>query len=177
MTEPESTRRIRAGCGLLAHTPMSDERRAAFDREEERERKAAEFEAEQRRQAALEGRWELERQGVVAHMVADVFRSASFGMDRADAIEARRQREVDELAGKPSKPLPPLDTFPMKKERLLRKVEAPATKGDVAKLSQSVASLASKVGLLGRRRSAKQDYPPQRDYVRNSGRYIVRGPY
>jgi hypothetical protein len=49
VTEPDEVGwRVRAGASLLIHTPMSDERREAFRREEERERKAAEFEAEQR---------------------------------------------------------------------------------------------------------------------------------
>ena len=59
----------------------------------------------------------------------------------------------------------------------------------MSKLSQSIASLASKVGLLGRRRAAEQESPEEyarayggsyhqpRDYVRNSGGYVIRGPY
>jgi hypothetical protein len=55
MTEPEeSTWRVRMGCSLLQFTPMSDERRQAFDREAERERVQAEFEEQQRREAAIE---------------------------------------------------------------------------------------------------------------------------
>ena len=54
----------------------------------------------------------------------------------------------------------------------------------MSKLSQSIASLASKVGLLGRRRSAEQESPEEyeRNYgggirFRNGGGYIVKGPY
>jgi hypothetical protein len=54
--------RVQVGVGLVAHAPLSDERRALIAREAEKERKAAEFEEEQRRPAALERRWELERQ-------------------------------------------------------------------------------------------------------------------
>ena len=39
--EPESGWRVRMGAGLLAHAPMSDERRAAFDRAAQKERAQA----------------------------------------------------------------------------------------------------------------------------------------
>jgi hypothetical protein len=60
----------------------------------------------------------------------------------------------------------------------------------VSKLSQSNTSLASKVGLLDRRRAEQRESPEEyahayggsgyhssRDYVRSSGGYLVRGPY
>jgi hypothetical protein len=64
------------------------------------------------------------------------------------------------------------------------KETTPATQADVSKLSQSVTSLASKVGLLGRRRSEQRESPEE--YARaygdsgvriRSGGPVVRGPY
>ena len=134
MTEPESTWRIRSGVGLLSAAPMSPERRALFDKEAERERKAAELEAEQRREAAAEHRGDLLMRGVEPHSVQEVLERASFGQDRADAVEARREREAAERFGKPT----PHQTHALlaaaKAERKEREAEAestPASKADV----------------------------------------------
>lgn len=187
--DPDPGWRVRVGAGLLVHTPMSPERRAAFDKEAEREAKAAEFEVEQRRQAVFERRWELERQGVVPHSHEDVLARVSYGLDRADKIEARREREAAEILGRPE---PRVSRWELKREEQQQKAEAlitPATKADVSKLSQSIASLASKVGSLGRRRAEQLETP--QEYARNygggsnqgssvhfrNGGGIIRGPY
>ena len=165
--DPDPGWRVRVGCWLLEFTPMSDERRAAFDREAERERAQAELEAQQRREAAVERRWHLQRQGVEPHSVADVLARASFGQDRQDAAERRREKEAAELLGQPE---PRLNRWELKREQQQREAEAiitPASKADVSKLSQSITSLASKVGMLGRRRSAEQESPEE--YARRYG--------
>jgi hypothetical protein len=79
MTDPESEWRVWAGTGLLAHTPMSDERRAAFKREAERERQQTEFEAQQIRERAIERRWDLQRQGYAPRSVGDVLAAGVAG--------------------------------------------------------------------------------------------------
>jgi hypothetical protein len=99
--DPDPGWRVRVGCSLVEFTPMSDERRELIRRESEREAQAAELEAQQARDAAYEKRWMLERQGVLPVSVADRLAAASFGMDRQDKIEERREREAAELLGKP----------------------------------------------------------------------------
>ena len=165
--DPDPGWRVRIGVGLLAHTPMSPERKAQFDKEAEREAKALELEEQARRDAALERRWDLQRQGVEPHSVADVLARASFGQDRQDAAERRREKEAAELLGQPE---PRLNRWELKREQQQREAEAiitPASKADVSKLSQSITSLASKVGMLGRRRSAEQESPEE--YARRYG--------
>jgi hypothetical protein len=169
------------GCGLLQYTPMSPERRQAFDKEAEREAKAAEFEAEQRRTAALERRQDLEFRGVaVPHTHSEVLASASFGMDRSDAAERRREREAAELLGKPE---PRLNRWEVKANVKAAEAErevAAATQAELREVQAEVTGLKAAIHGLKhgkrRRRSAEQDYHEPRDYVRNSGQ-IVRGPY
>ena len=63
------------------------------------------------------------------------------------------------------------------RQRENAKETTPATQADVLKLSQTVTSLASKVGLLGRRRSAEGGgYQQPRQVDRDGGRIIGR-PY
>jgi hypothetical protein len=141
------------GFGLLEHAPMSDERRQAFDREEERERKAAEVEEQARRDAAIERRWELQRQGYEPQTVGDVLARASFGQDRADAAEAKRVKAGDELRGAEREPR--LDKYGMLKdarEREAAKETTAASQADLAKVAGKVGSLQSAVNLLKRRR-------------------------
>lgn len=78
MSEPGEGWRVQVGFGLLQHCPMSPERRAAFDKEAERERVQAELEAQQRREAAIERRWELQRQGSRAAQPRGCVRVAGF---------------------------------------------------------------------------------------------------
>jgi hypothetical protein len=110
---------------------------------------------------------ELRRQGHELHSVADTLNRASFGQDRADAAERRREKAAAEELGQPE---PRLNRWELKREQQQREAAAiitPASKADVSKLSQSITSLASKVGLLGRRRSAEQESPEE--YARNYG--------
>ena len=137
--DPDPGWRVRVGCSLLEFTPMSDERRAAFDREAERERAQAELEAQQRREAAVERRWHLQRQGVEPHSVADVLARASFGQDRQDAVEARREREAAELAGKPPQYLGLLREA--KQEREARQAAAEETPVSQAEFGRVVSKL------------------------------------
>jgi hypothetical protein len=137
--------RVRSGAGLLIHTPMSPERRAAFDREEERERKAVELEEETRRTAALEHRWELERRGVVPHTVGDVLQSAAFGMDRTDRIEARKEREGREAQGLPE---PRLNRWEVEASVAAAEAErevTAATQAELRKVKQATESGLSEV--------------------------------
>ena len=194
MTEPDEGKwRIRAGVGLVIHAPLSAERRAIVEaesqREAEQERRAAELAAELRADAEIERAAEWQRLGHRPRTQQEFLADVSFAQDRADAAESRREREAAELAAQPPPHRPTI--WEQKLERQQAHAHAivePASKGDVRKLSQSIASLASKVGILGRRRSAEQDYSqPQnyraeqgyhepRNYTRNSGQ-IVRGPY
>jgi hypothetical protein len=121
--------RVRAGAGLLIHSPMSDERREAQRREDEREAQQAEFEAELAKQAALERRWELQRQGVQPRTVAEVLAAAGAAADRADRREERLVAAGLEEQGKPKPKLTETaeliqvqkDVF--EKGRLLRKLK------------------------------------------------------
>jgi hypothetical protein len=102
--DPDPGWRVRVGCSLVEFAPMSAERRELIRQESEREAQAAELDAQQAREAAYEKRWELERHGVVPVSVADRLALASFGMDRADKAEERREREAAEILGKPAEP-------------------------------------------------------------------------
>ena len=137
--DPDPGWRVRIGVGLLAHTPMSPERKAQFDKEAEREAKALELEEQARRDAALERRWDLQRQGVEPHSVADVLARASFGQDRQDAVEARREREAAELAGKPPQYLGLLREA--KQEREARQAAAEETPVSQAEFGRVVSKL------------------------------------
>jgi hypothetical protein len=103
MTEPneveESTWRVRSGAGLLSAAPMSEDRREAFRKEEEKERKAAEFEEQQRREAAIEHRWELERRGVVPRTVGEILQTAAVAQDRQDRRDAKRDADAAVIMG------------------------------------------------------------------------------
>lgn len=144
MTAPddgEDVWRIRAGCGLLAHAPMSPERRALFDKEEEREARAAELEEQQRREAAVERRWELERQGVVPHTIDDVFKNQARGERRADNIEAKREAAAAEILGKPE---PRLNRWEVKASVAATAAEreaTPASQADARELQSQVTKL------------------------------------
>ena len=99
--DPDPGWRVRTGAGLLAHTPMSDERREAFRREEERERLQAERDAEMREQARVERVGELLMQGHTPKTQAELFQQVSFAQDRQDAVDRHREEQAAELAGKP----------------------------------------------------------------------------
>jgi hypothetical protein len=190
VTEPDNSDgvwRVRMGVALVMHTPMSDERREAFLREEERERIAVEFEEQQRQEAAAERRWMLAQQGVQPLTHSEFLARASFAQDREDAAERRREREAAELLGKPE---PRLDRWELKREQQPREAEAlttPATQAEVSKLSQAVTQLKSNLHAQGRR-SAEQGMERRREspeeYARayggvryRSGGGVVRGPY
>jgi hypothetical protein len=85
----------------------------------------------------------------VPHTHADVFALQGFGEARADAVERQREKAAAEQLGKPA---PRLDRWELKREQAEReaaKETTPATQADVSKLSQSITSLANKVGLMG----------------------------
>jgi hypothetical protein len=154
VTEPDEGPgwRIRVGTGLVMHTPMSDERRAIIDREAEKERKAAEFEEEQRRQAALERRWELERQGVVPHTVADVLARLSYGADRTDKIEERRAREAaDQMPPPLEGRLNRWELQAEHREAAAKAEREPASQSDLAKVAGKITSVANSINVLKRR--------------------------
>jgi hypothetical protein len=166
------------GCSLLQFTPMSDERRQAFDREAEKERLQAEAEAEARESARAEHLGELRMRGVVPTSVEERLQIASFGQDREDAAEARRVKAGDEQRGNERAPrLNRLEMEREQREAAAKAARTPASQSDLSKLAGKLGSLTSSVNLLKRRRSAEQDYHEPRDYVRNSGGHIIRGPY
>jgi hypothetical protein len=184
--------RIRSGAGLLSAAPLNAELREAHRKEDERERRAAELEAQLRADAVLDRKAELLRQGHVPRTQEEFLAQVGWAQDRQDAVDAQREKAAAELLGKP---VPRLDKYQMKAEAAERekaKETAPATQADVSKLSQSITSLASKVGMMGRRRSAEQVSPgaPRRrespeKYARaygsgvrfRNGGPVVRGPY
>jgi hypothetical protein len=96
------TWRIRAGAGLPIHSPLNPALREAHRREDERAAQRAQLEAELRQDRDLERAAELRRQGHELHSVADTLAKASFGADRQDAVERRREREAAEVLGKPA---------------------------------------------------------------------------
>jgi hypothetical protein len=110
-----------------------------------------------------------------------VLARASFGQDRQDAVERRREREAAELLGKPE---PRLNRFEVKANVAAYEAErevTAATQSELRELQGQVTGLKAAIHGLKhgrRRRSAEQDYPQQsREAVaRNSGQ-IVRGPY
>ena len=186
MSEPDEVGwRIRSGVGLLLFAPLSDARRDLIERETEKERLQAEREAELRADAVAERLGDLRRKGYEPKTQQEFLEQVSRAQDRADAVEARREREAAEMAGQPPPHRPTI--WEQKLERQQAHAHAivePASKQDVSKLSSSIASLAAKVVSLGRRRSEEQDYDydlgdsqQPRYYVRNSGGFIVRGPY
>jgi hypothetical protein len=137
--------RVRMGCSLLQFTPMSDERRAAFDREEERERAQLEQEAARRREEAAERAADLAFRGVVPRTPAEVFEQVSFAQDRQDALERRREREAAEILGKPRPTVNKL-LHDAKAEREARQAVEEATPVSKAELGRKIQSLKDLVG-------------------------------
>jgi hypothetical protein len=181
--------RVWSGAGLLRDAPLGDGLRLAHAREDERERQAAQRAAELRAQAVAEKLGELRMAGREPRTQAEFLAEVSRAQDRQDKIDAKREAEAAELMGKPE---PRLHPWELKQQQQQREAEAlitPASKADVSKLSQSVTSLASKVGLLGRRQSEEQDSSGRREspeeYARaycsgvrmRNGGGIIRGPY
>ena len=144
---------IRAGVGLLLlHTPMSPERREAFQREEEREQRQAELEAEQRRADALDRREGLLFQGETQHTHAEVLARLSSGADHEDRIEARREKDGAEARGEHE---PRRTIWEMKADQAAAREHAASTaasQADLTKLAGKINSLANSVNLLKRRR-------------------------
>jgi hypothetical protein len=146
MTEPEEPGyRVRMGFGLLADAPMSPERRAAFDREAEKERQQAEFEAQQHREAAAERRWELQRQGVQARSVAEVIAAAAFAQDRYYRREEKQMAEWE--AAQINPPRRPYVTAlaAAKAEREAREAAAEVTPATEAAVERKIKKLANAV--------------------------------
>jgi hypothetical protein len=131
------------GCSLLQFTPMSDERRAAFDREEERERAQLEREAARRREDAAERAADLAFRGVEPTSVGERLAAVSFAQDRADAREARLEREAAELAGRPKPTVNKLlrDAEAERKQREAEEAETPATVAELGKVKASLERL------------------------------------
>jgi hypothetical protein len=161
MTEPEEgTWRVRTGVGLLADAPMSAERRAAFDKEAEKQAKALELEEQLRSELTAERRWELERQGVVPTSVAERLAAASVQGDRDDRIAARKEREAAEALGKPP---PRFDRWEAKKNVAAYEAEkesTPTSLGDLGRLEQEVTSLKSKLHSVLKRRGSRTSVVP-----------------
>jgi hypothetical protein len=135
--------RIRVGVGLVIHTPMSDERRALFDKEDEKERLQLEREAEQRRAYAAERVADLAFRGVAPTSVDERLQSASFGMDRADAVEARREREAAETLGRPKPTVHKLlaDTKAEREARQAVEETTPVSKAELGRKLQALKDL------------------------------------
>jgi hypothetical protein len=146
MTEPEESHyAIRVGIGLLANTPMSAERRAAFDREEEKERLQAEREAQQRAEAAAEHRAGLLWQGVAPRSVSEVLVAASFAQDRADRREERIEREADAILANPPPRQWVTALAAAKAEREAREAAAEVTPASEAGVDRKIKRLANAV--------------------------------
>ena len=135
---------------------MSDERRQLIKREEEREQRQADWEAEQRRQEAIEKREGLLFQGVVPHTVDEVIAQVSYGMDRADRIEARRAREGAELRGEHEVRRTVWEMAADQRAAAEKAATTPVSQADLTKLAEKLGgkltSLSSAVNVLKRRR-------------------------
>jgi hypothetical protein len=147
MTEPvdEPVYAIRVGGGLMRHMPMSDERRAQQEREDEREAQQAEFEAQIRRERAAERRWELERQGVAARTVGEVIAAASIAQDRTDRREDKRNAEWEAAQINPPKPQWITALAAAKTEREAREAAAEVTPATEAAVDRKIKKLANAV--------------------------------
>jgi hypothetical protein len=91
----------------------------------------------------------LERQGITAHSHEDVLARMSYGADRADRIEQRREKEAAEILGKPE---PRINRWESKANVAAAEVErqnTPATKADVRELRGYITQLKSKIHALG----------------------------
>jgi hypothetical protein len=84
--------------------------------------------------------------GHVPHTIADVLERASFGMDRADAAERRREREAAEELGKPEpRKRPPVWEIAAKQRELADHEQSPATLAQVHELQGRLSSLLAKI--------------------------------
>jgi hypothetical protein len=142
--DPDPGWRVQIGVGLLANTPLSAERRAALDKEDERERQRAEFEAELRRQAALERRQEMLMRGQVPHSVGEVLQSVAVAQDRQDRRDAAAEARQAELVGKP-RPTYVALLREAKAEREARQAELESTPASKAELDRGLKKLANTV--------------------------------
>jgi hypothetical protein len=135
MNEPtESTWRIRSGCGLVLHAPLSDELRTAHQKEDQREREQAERDAELRAQQAAERLGELKMKGVQPRSRSELFAQISTAMDRQDRRDAASDERYREKYGTPR----PGQTAAMlqaaKEERQAREAVEAATPASFAKV-------------------------------------------
>ena len=93
----------------------------------------------------------LQRQGRVPRTVNEVLADASFGMDRADADERRREREAAEILGRPE---PRLNRWELTREVAAReaaKETTPATQADLSRLGQQLSKVKAAIHSLGGR--------------------------
>jgi hypothetical protein len=158
--------RIRAGAGLLVHSPISDEWRERQRREDQREVAQATLEAEIQAQSVLEHRAELERRGVTATSVQDRLAAVA----AADQREQRKHEKrlamgllpasndywgSDAAVDDPAPPQPRLDRWEVKQavaEREAAAENTAATKADLGRLEQVVTQLGGALSMLKRRR-------------------------
>lgn len=138
--DPDPGWRVQIGVALLAHTPMSDDRREAFRREGERERRAVELEEQLRRQQALERRQELLMRGTVSHSVGEVLQSVAVAQDRQDRRDAAAEARAAELAGTP-RPTYVALLREARTEREARQAEAESTPVSQAEFGRVVSKL------------------------------------
>ena len=146
MSEPneELGPRIRVGVGLVANMPPSAERRAAGGG-----RRSTVSPSVRRSVTAKPP--SLQRQGRVPRTVNEVLADASFGMDRADADERRREREAAEILGRPE---PRLNRWELTREVAAReaaKETTPATQADLSRLGQQLSKVKAAIHSLGGR--------------------------
>jgi hypothetical protein len=133
--------RIRAGVGLVANMPMSDERRAVIAREEAKEAQAAKLAEEQRQTAVVEHRGELLMRGITPTSVEERLAAVAQAQDRQD----RRDEKADEAYrekfgyGRPRQWVSQLAA--VKAEREQREAEQATTAATVAELGKVKASL------------------------------------
>jgi hypothetical protein len=138
---PEPGWRVRSGAGLLLHAPLSDERRAAFDREAEKERLQAERDAEMRSTAAAERLGELRMAGRVPRTPQELFADQAFAEARQDAVEAKRAEANADFYGKPRPSTWQKELAAATAERKQREAEleaTPASKGEFDRLKRKL---------------------------------------
>jgi hypothetical protein len=153
------------GVSLVANMPMSEARRAAIQREEEREeeqaRKAAELKAQQRSDAAIERRWDLEREGFEPASVQErlaAIHAQTVREEKAAAARAERDAAAEWAASgdffgpgpavaepEPRTGRPPRWEIAAKQRELDDHEQSPATLAQVHELQGKMASLLAKI--------------------------------
>ena len=136
----EDVWRIRAGCGLLAHAPMSPERRALFDKEEEREPGPRNSKSSSARRPRLSAGGVRAARCRTAHD-DDVFENQAVGSAVRTTSRLNVEAAAAEILGKPE---PRLNRWEVKASVAATAAEreaTPASQADARELQSQVTKL------------------------------------